>query len=184
MGLKEDQEFSRTACERLIIGFPAKLLKKESAIADRLSQVKLSPLKKLEAVYELLGEIGAHIAPSTPCKKGCSSCCHYGVTVSEIEVQYIEARTKHKRLKQMLPNEDFHGQACPFLKENSCSIYLARPFVCRRHHSLAPTPEWCAPDKSAAGDFTRLESSELKNAFDALRVGSPVWDIRQVFRAQ
>lgn len=184
MGLKEDQEFSRTACERLIMGFPAKLLKKESAIADRLSQVKLSPLKKLEAVYELLGEIGAHIAPSTPCKKGCSSCCHYEVTVSDVEVQYIEARTKHKRLKQVLPNEDFHGQACPFLKENYCSIYLARPFVCRRHNSLAPTPEWCAPDKSDAGDFARLESSELKKAFDALRVGSSVWDIRQVFKAQ
>jgi hypothetical protein len=40
MGLKEDQEFSRTDCERLIMGFPAKLLKKEAAIADR------SPLQR------------------------------------------------------------------------------------------------------------------------------------------
>ncbi|EOZ4894389.1 YkgJ family cysteine cluster protein [Pseudomonas aeruginosa] len=131
---------------------------------------------------ELLGEIGAYVAPSTPCRKGCSSCCHFTVTVSEIEMQYIEAHTKYKRLKQALPAEDFHGQACPFLKSNSCSIYSVRPFVCRRHHSLAPSSEWCAPEKSFAAEFPQLKSSEVETAFDALRVSSPVWDIRQVFR--
>lgn len=184
MGLKEDQEFARAACKRLVERLPAKLIKKESSIADRLAQAKLSPLKKLEAIYELLAEIGACIAPSTPCKKGCSSCCHFAVTVSAVEVQYIEANTKHKRLKRVLPAEDYHGQACPFLQNNSCSIYSARPFVCRRHHSLAPTPEWCAPENSFAGEFPQLKSSELEKAFDALRVSSPVLDIRQVFGAQ
>ncbi|HCG0885746.1 YkgJ family cysteine cluster protein [Pseudomonas aeruginosa] len=181
MGLKEDQESALATCSRLVEGLPAKLVKKEFSIANRLERAKLSPLKKLEAIYELLGEIGAYVAPSTPCRKGCSSCCHFAVTVSEIEVQYIEAHTKYKRLKQALPAEDFHGQACPFLRHNSCSIYSARPFVCRRQHSLAPSPEWCAPEKSFAGEFPQLKSSELETAFDALRVSSPVWDIRQVF---
>ncbi|WP_165671479.1 YkgJ family cysteine cluster protein [Metapseudomonas otitidis] len=183
MGLKEDQESALATCKRLVEGLPAKLIKKESSIANRLEQAKLSPLKKLDAIYKLLGEIGAYVAPSTPCRKGCSSCCHFAVTVSEVEVQYIEAHTKYKRRKQALPAEDFHGQACPFLKNNSCSIYSARPFVCRRHHSLAPSPEWCAPEKSFAGEFPQLKSSELETAFDALRVSSPVWDIRQVFGA-
>ncbi|WP_446731553.1 YkgJ family cysteine cluster protein [Pseudomonas sp. OTU5201] len=182
MGLKEDQEFARAACERLVEGLPAKLIKKESLIASRLAQAKLSPLKKLEAVYELLDELGSYVAPSSPCRKGCSSCCHYAVTVSEVEVQFIEAHTRHKRLKQALPKRDYHGDACPFLKNNACSIYLARPFVCRRFHSLAPTAEWCEPEHSFAGDFPHLRSSELDAAFDALRRDSPVQDIRQVFR--
>lgn len=181
MGLKEDQEFARAVCMRLVEELPATLTKKESSIANRLAQAKLSPLKKLEAIYELLGDIGSYMASSTPCKKRCSSCCHFAVTVSEVEVQYIEAHTKHKRLKRVLPAEDFHGQACHFLKDNSCSIYSARPYVCRRHHSLAPTPGWCAPENSFTGEFPQLKSSELEKAFDALRVSSPVLDIRQVF---
>lgn len=181
MALKDDQEFALATCKRLIANFPPKLLKKEDAIASRLALSKLAPLKKLEAVYELLDEIGAYIGPATACGKGCSACCHYGVTVSDIEVRYIEQNTKHKRLKTLLPNRDYHGQPCPFLKDNACSIYKARPFVCRRHHSLAPTPQWCAPERSNAGDFTRLESSELKKAFDSLRAGTPPLDIRQVF---
>lgn len=184
MGLKEDQEFAVAACKRLVKGLPAKLMKKELSIANRLERAKLSPLKKLEAIYELLGEIGAYVAPSTPCRKGCSSCCHFAVTVSEVEVQYIEAHTKHKRLKQVLPTDDYHGQACPFLKNNSCSIYSARPFVCRRHYSLAPSPEWCAPEKSFAGELPQLKSSELEKALDALRLSSLVWDVRQVFGVQ
>lgn len=184
MGLKEDQEFARIACERLVEGLPVKLIKKESLIASRLAQAKLSPLKKLEAIYELLDELGSYVASSTPCRKGCSSCCHYAVTVSEVEVQFIEAHTRNKRLKQALPKRDYHGHACPFLKNNACSIYVARPFVCRRFHSLAPSAEWCEPERSFAGDFPHLKSSELDVAFDALRVDSPVQDIRQVFRPQ
>lgn len=181
MGLKEDQEYAHASCERLVIGFPAALLKQESNIYTRLSQAKISSLKKLSSIYELLDSIGAYIAPATPCKKGCSNCCHYSVTVSELEIQFIETHAKKKRLKVPLPHADFHGHACPFLKNNACSIYAVRPFVCRRFHALAPTAEWCAPDKSFMGEFPQVQSSEIENAFNALRGGNSVLDIRQVF---
>lgn len=181
MSLKDDQAYAQANCERLIARFPANLIKQEAVIYSRLAQAKISPLKKLTAIYELLDSIGSYVAPATPCKKGCSSCCHIPVTVSDIEIQLIEATTKHKRLKQPLPAQDFLGAPCPFLKNNACSIYASRPFVCRRFHALAPTAEWCAPEKSNAGDFARIRSSELDKAFDSLRVGSPVLDIRQVF---
>lgn len=181
MGLKEDQAYARANCERLVTGFPATLLKQEGTIYTRLSQAKISPLKKLAAIYELLDSIGAYISPATPCKRGCSNCCHYSVTVSEVEIQFIEAHAKKKRFKALLPRADFHGHACPFLKNNACSIYAARPFVCRRFHALAPTAEWCAPDKSFLGEFSQIQSSELESAFNALRGSSPVVDIRQVF---
>lgn len=181
MGLKEDQAYACTNCERLVTGFPAALLKQESTIHTRLSQAKISPLKKLAAIYELLDSIGAYVASATPCKKGCSNCCHYSVTVSEVEIKYIETHTQRKRLKVPLPPTNFHGQPCPFLKNDACGIYAARPFVCRRFHALAPTAEWCAPDKSFLGEFSQIQSSEIENAFNALRVGSPVLDIRQTF---
>lgn len=184
MALEDDQKFALATFKRLIASFPPKLLKKEDAIASRLALSKLAPLKKLEYIYELVDEIGAYMAPATPCGKGCSACCHYIVTISDIEIRYIEKNTKHKRLKTLLPKQDYHGLPCPFLINNACSIYKARPFVCRRHHSLAPTPEWCAPEKSNVGEFTRLESSELKKAFDSVRAGTQPMDIRQVFGLQ
>lgn len=181
MSLEEDQAYAKSNCERLIASLPVKLLKQEAGISDRLAQAKTSPLKKLAAVYELLDDIGSYVAPATPCKKGCSNCCHISVTISETEIQYIEIHTKRKRLKQPLPKSCFHGTPCPFLKSNSCSIYSARPFVCRQFHSLAPTSEWCAPEKSFQGEFPHVKSSEAQKAFDALRAGDQVWDIRQVF---
>lgn len=33
---------------------------------------------------------------------------------------------------------------CPFLVDNSCSIYEVRPFVCANYLSVTP-PEWCQP---------------------------------------
>ncbi|MDC7701415.1 YkgJ family cysteine cluster protein [Vogesella indigofera] len=181
MGLKEDQAYAQSNCERQIASFPVRLLKQEAGISDRLEQAKIAPLKKLAAVYELLDDIGSHVAPATPCKKGCSNCCHIAVTVSEIEIQYIEIHAKRKRLKQPLSNSEFHGVPCPFLKSNACSIYSARPFVCRQFHSLAPTAEWCAPEKSFQGKFPLIRSSEAQKAFDALRGGNQIWDIRQIF---
>jgi len=128
LGLKEDQEFALAACKRLVGGLPARLMKKGSAIASRLEQAQLSSLKELEAIYELVGEIGAYVAPSTLCRKGCSSCCHFAVTISEVEVQYIETHTRYRRLKQVLPTDDYHGQACPFLKKQLVQHLLSKAF--------------------------------------------------------
>lgn len=181
MSISEDVEFARVNCERLIASFPQRLTRQEAAIFGRLSVAKISPLKKLAAIYELVDAISDHIHRSTPCKRGCSGCCHYTVSISEIEIQFIETNSKKRRAKTLLPKGDFHGTACPFLKNNECSVYEARPYVCRRHHSLAPDSQWCAPDAAFEEDFARVEFSELERAFGQLRAGSPAMDIRQVF---
>lgn len=65
----------------------------------------------------------------------------------------------------------------------ACSIYMARPYSCRRHHSRGPTAEWCAPEKSFAGNFSRVQSSDAQLAFDLVRDMGKLSDIRQVFGA-
>jgi Fe-S-cluster containining protein len=101
--------------------------------------------------------------------------------LSEIEIQFIETNSKKRRGKTLLPKGDFHGTACPLLKNNECSVYEARPYVCRRHHSLAPDSQWCAPYTAFEKDFARVEFSELERAFENLQAGSTTMDIRQVF---
>lgn len=181
MSIEKDLEFARVNCERLITSFPEKLARQEASIHGRLAAAKISPLKKLAAVYDMLDSINAHIHKVSPCRKGCSSCCHYAVSISEIEIQFIEAHSKHRRSKAIFPKRDFHGTACPFLSDNECSIYSVRPYLCRRHHSLAPDAQWCMPDVAFEGSFARLESSELELAVDQLRAGSISFDIRQIF---
>ncbi len=183
MSLQDDQDFAQENSRRIIASFPATLLKKEAGLTDRLAVSKLSPLKKLAAIYELVDEMAKYIAPVTPCKKGCSNCCHYVVTISEVEAQYIEQVTNKKRLKVPRGPGKFDGTPCPFLENGACSIYAARPFVCRRFHTFAPTAEWCAPDKSFAGEFPKVYSSEAQLAFDLVRGMGKLGDIRQVFGA-
>lgn len=181
MSLQDDQKIARENSRRIIATFPASLMKKEAGLTDRLAASKLTPLKKLAAIYELVDEMAKHIAPATPCKKGCSNCCHYEVSISEVEAQYIEQLAKKKRLKHLGSAGDFEGTPCPFLEHGACSIYTARPFVCRRFHTFAPTAEWCAPEKSFAGDFPKAYSSEAQLAFDLVRDMDKLGDIRQVF---
>ncbi len=70
------------------------------------------------------------------CKAGCSKCCMTDISVFEIEadriVEWFEQQTIEKKveLKKVweAPNEK---GACSFLYEGSCSIYEARPLICR-----------------------------------------------------
>jgi Fe-S-cluster containining protein len=61
---------------------------------------------------------------------------------------------------------------CPFLKEERCSIYPVRPFVCREHFALSP-PELCARDLDAVQcPPTRFEFRAI-----AGRVGDQCFDL-------
>lgn len=169
--------------QKVVASIPARLQAKEDRFLDQMRRAKVGPAKKLEMLYSLMEELSQAISPLTPCKKGCSSCCHYKVSISEIEVAYIEKNTKHRRLKTLAPKQDFHGQACPFLRSGSCSIYSSRPFVCRRHNALTPNAYWCHHERSDR-EFPLVGFTNVDQVFDEIRLetnaGEP-YDIRQVF---
>jgi Fe-S-cluster containining protein len=79
------------------------------------------------------------------CKNGCSRCCYVDLSVFQIEADNIrswfhslssrEKNTLQKKWQEPLSKMvNFHGEevfSCPFLSNESCTIYEARPLICR-----------------------------------------------------
>lgn len=188
MYLYDERRSAKINLDRLAKNIPSRLSQRENRFADKIKRSKTNPSKMLESLYSFMNELYRYVSEFTPCKKGCSDCCHYSVTVSEVEIGHIERYTKIKRRKEFLPKENFHGSPCPFLKEGNCSIYEARPFVCRRHIVLTNTNTntntWCNPKISNDETFPLLEFSSINDAFNHIREESEsieLYDIRQIF---
>lgn len=70
------------------------------------------------------------------CKKGCSKCCQTKISIFEVEAQRVsdwvsgigqEEQQKLKALWQTPHQESY----CSFLYNDQCTIYEARPLICR-----------------------------------------------------
>ncbi len=108
--------------------------------------------KRLDAIINAaLSESNCGIA----CEKGCSYCCYYKVVAKPVEIFKIVKFVKHKFnseqidaiIKQTSINTEeaksltseqhlSTNQRCPFLIDDSCSIYEVRPSKCRNHHAV------------------------------------------------
>ena len=184
MNFDEEKASAQNNFNRLVAEIPVRLSEREDQFANKIERMKTNPAKKLESLYSFMSELYLFASKYTPCKKGCSGCCHYSVTVSEVEIVHIEKHAKKKRNKVISPKKDFHGSPCPFLEKGVCSIYEARPFVCRKHVTLTSTNTWCNPDNSNNETFPLLQFSSVNDAFDHIRRESAsfeIFDIRQVF---
>jgi uncharacterized protein len=163
------------------------LEKREIEFFIEIEKSQLSHLKKLEKLYSFMDVLYKHLNKYTPCQKGCSYCCSYYVTISDIEIQFIEKNNKEiKRKKQFNTDSKGVGTPCLFLKNGACSIYESRPYVCRRHVVLAPDNSVCTEDNAHKHEFQRLAWSELDKSYDSIRAGSSssneLHDIRDVFK--
>ncbi|KAA9129682.1 YkgJ family cysteine cluster protein [Marinihelvus fidelis] len=183
--LLEEQKFAARNFSRISKVIPRRLAIREDNISAQLAKAKTSPRRKLETLYTLMDELFQTVLPLTPCRNRCSSCCHYEVNITEIEIAHIEIHSKRKRSKVVGPKVNFHGTACPFLENGSCSIYEARPFTCRKHLALTKSNFWCDPVRSNLEKFPLIQFSGFENAFNLIRSESKSYDsvdIRQVFK--
>ena len=96
------------------------------------------------------------------CRAGCSTCCSQHIVTNRLEVhalgqhirrRFAPQRTEALRLRVREWNrrEDAgrEGTAsgareCPLLENAECSVYPARPLICRAHFVLT-NPAWCRP---------------------------------------
>lgn len=131
----------------------------------------------------------------TDCHKSCSHCCYMVVSITQFEALYIKQYIKHNCSKTLINN--FHSKIkqlksehpeifdidfmatenrtkirtpCIFLENNCCSIYNARPAICRTYISLSPS-EVCYdalfnPQSNQAPIEINMLDDFLGNLFD------------------
>ena len=130
-------------------------------------------LFRMQKIYEFIHEF-------TICKKGCNYYCHYEITITDLEIEYIKRKIKIKKLR-LSP----FSQACPFLKYGSCLIYEVRPFICRRHLFIVDTAKWCKIDVCHDFEFPLINLSEIDKCYEylvGLKGMNSLKDIRQAFK--
>lgn len=81
-------------------------------------------------------QLGPDARQLSQCKNGCSKCCYTDISVFEVEANNIRnwflslspEEQINVRSNWMIPRKD---GACAFLRNESCTIYEARPLICR-----------------------------------------------------
>lgn len=98
--------------------------------------------KYLSIIDEKLKGMFERQAPFIKCKEGCAHCCKDGkYPMSELEFVNLmfyyynlleEAQIPiYKQIKELLANPMPKSYVCPFLYNDSCSVYPARALICR-----------------------------------------------------
>lgn len=97
----------------------------------------LNPYQKLLAdLGVLLSSLEHHHAQNMVCQKGCDQCCIQDLSVFEVEAQPIREALKNlpkASQTQIQTQASKDVDHCPMLIDHACSIYEARPVICRTH---------------------------------------------------
>jgi hypothetical protein len=110
-------------------------------------------------VIRIATEVNEAIAPVAACRRGCSHCCRQGLMIFEHEAVLLAEVSGRELVRQpwqplQAVDEDLDsmiGTPCPFLDNDSCSVYEHRPLFCRLRHSLNENPNDCAIDSVTHG---------------------------------
>lgn len=86
----------------------------------------------LRALYQKVEAFQKHLSPqvqtSLQCKKKCSQCCYTDISVFQVEADHIKSLLQSSN---KIENSAAPQGACAFLKNDLCTIYEARPLICR-----------------------------------------------------
>lgn len=156
---------------------------REDQFDDNILVWHYQQLHMLKNFFELLHE-KTDTYPS--CKKGCSGCCKYPILATEVEYHYISNWMRinvtedtmnslhknfdqwHEEMGSIIDSFEYGNKQksieytrrnvkCPFLIDNSCSIYEARPVACRTYFSYG-NPRSCESEMYPKGTI------DLENA--------------------
>ncbi|MFA8437125.1 MAG: YkgJ family cysteine cluster protein [Marinifilaceae bacterium] len=93
---------------------------------------KIAQYRELRNEIDNLSEkLGKLHEDEMSCKKGCSECCmNFNILPIEYYSMLEELRMENPIQAQ---EQDDDAEDCAFLKNDLCSIYAARPVICRTH---------------------------------------------------
>ncbi|HFE43911.1 MAG TPA: YkgJ family cysteine cluster protein [Nannocystis exedens] len=107
-----------------------------------------TPAQLRTALVQLRDRVDDHFEAAfrrTPtafaCAEGCESCCHQRFSIFEIEAELLrsalaEIQASDPVLRQRIRDQASskeHRDRCALLVDGRCSIYEARPMICRSH---------------------------------------------------
>ena len=140
------------------------------------------------------------LAPVAACRKGCNHCCRMPVTISHIEAELITRATGRKRavpgvsvkLQDLQDTDDLAsakaslqtakiGTPCPFLVDEVCSIYSARPLACRLLLSLDDDDLLCQHADDGPASVPYVDVRKFQAVALAAQPSAELADIREFF---
>lgn len=185
---EEAKQRSRLRLTEFLSAMSKHLDARDDVIAEQLRRDNSSAKSKLGKIYSLMTEVNQAVKPYIACGKGCSDCCKMNVSISAIEADRLSATSRKPmavvKRPVLHPEQEFSGVPCPFLVEDTCSVYEARPYVCRAHYSFDTSAYWCHPERSNEGKMSLLQMGGVRQAYDEIVVNSRLRgfaDIRDFF---
>ena len=176
--LDEEALFDRTSAAVL------NRLRKTRNPADLLSVLRQAH-KGFDRAYE---SAPAAARAVVACRAGCGTCCHVPVGVQAHEVflaaEFIQARFSSGDLEAVIARFAAHRVAfagrtmqeraalkipCALLRNDSCSIYEARPEACRSHHSS--NLDGCRSNLGSGLDIVDVLIPEIRGRMFAVMLG-------------
>lgn len=152
----------------------------------------------------------AEASETLACMDGCAYCCHFEVEARAFEVLEIVAYVSKKfspvQLKQTIERANQNATVwrkasererellkppCPFLVNNSCSIYPVRPAVCRNYHATDGAnckayyedPTGLSPNSYISEVFNVAHGSSqgFKNAIESIGLDTNGYNLSSAF---
>lgn len=149
------------------------------------------PIKAVIWLHKAADVWAQNVAPHAACKKGCSHCCHIPVLIGRGEAMVIgKAADKKPADLSLKPLDgDFdslslertgYDNPCPFLVNNTCSIFENRPTACRTLYNMDQDNLLCHlhPDERINVPYANKENFAMA---EAMISNGMVADIRQWF---
>lgn len=144
-----------------------------------------SQIIKFQSLQRLTQSMSDVISNVTACRNGCSHCCCQAVDICELEAKAISKAIGQRYVKPKITDvtdrqKKYRGVPCNFLEEGRCSIYEARPIICRTYANLSNISEVCNCTASPSHAVPLLNNNGI--VFSVLAIcGADYYDIRDWF---
>lgn len=173
---------------------PIALEREQATLPKKVRKHKVSFLEGLQQVFEILDRYADTARGCVACRPGCSYCCHGEIAISSLEAMLI-SQASGRLAKTPSPSTGYRtkpsvesNRPCPLLgADGLCSVYEARPMVCRTHVNFASSNEACKFDADPNGTIYMINRATsfpgAMRAWNELnqRAGAVLIDIREFF---